>query len=336
MADGGDGDPFEGVRFDDDFIRGAAKRELSADERVQRATSARDAHDALLQRAAEQPAKRRRRSGRHGAGWWRNRALFVVVVLVGIVVWRFYTAGGGTNRDWFWGTPVTQQVTGPRPTPAPAVSDRPLGSPAPVSGLSESYDFLATQPGNDEPVAFDPCRPIRYVVNGRTALAGGGQLLTEAVATISAATGLRFELEGPNDEVPIASRAAFQPDRYGDRWAPVLIAWSDPSEYDRLDGKVAGVGGPSSIALPGDPTVHVSVSVVLDGPQIASIAAWPGGWAQARAVLEHELAHLVGLNHVDDPTQLMNESGNSSNVGPQAGDRAGLAKLGSGDCVARL
>jgi hypothetical protein len=166
------------------------------------------------------------------------------------------------------------------------VSDRPLGSPPPVSGLSDFYAFRVTQPGSDEPVAFDPCRPIRYVVNGRTAPAAGGQLLAKAMASISGATGLRFELEGPSDEAPNASRAAFQPDRYGDRWAPVLIAWSDPGEYDRLEGQVAGVGGPSSIGLPGEPTVHVSGSVVLDGPKIATIAARPGGWAQARAILE--------------------------------------------------
>jgi hypothetical protein len=92
MAEKG-GDPFEGVRLDDEFIRGAAKRELSADERVQRASSARGAHDALLrQRAAEQPAKRRRRFGGHGGAWWRNRALIGVVVLVGVIAWRFDTA----------------------------------------------------------------------------------------------------------------------------------------------------------------------------------------------------------------------------------------------------
>ena len=35
----------------------------------------------------------------------------------------------------------------------------------------------------------------------------------------------------------------FQPDRYGDQWAPVLIAWTDESVITDLAGDVAGVGG---------------------------------------------------------------------------------------------
>jgi len=46
------------------------------------------------------------------------------------------------------------------------------------------------------------------------------------------------------------------------------------------------------------------------------------------------LGHLVGLDHVDDPTQLMHVVSPVFDLGP--GDRAGLARLGAGPCVPAL
>ncbi|WP_240721531.1 matrixin family metalloprotease [Pseudarthrobacter sp. NamE5] len=60
---------------------------------------------------------------------------------------------------------------------------------------------------------------------------------------------------------------------------------------------------------------------------------YPDGSALVRAVIMHELAHVVGLDHVNDPTQLMYEE-NSGQLG--TGDRTGLAMLGSGECVPRV
>jgi hypothetical protein len=49
-------------------------------------------------------------------------------------------------------------------------------------------------------------------------------------------------------------------------------------------------------------------------------------------VVLHELGHLVGLAHVNDPQQLMYSRGSTSNgLGP--GDLAGLARLGEGACA---
>ena len=45
----------------------------------------------------------------------------------------------------------------------------------------------------------------------------------------------------------------------------------------------------------------------------------------------HELAHVVGLDHVDDDTELMNPmTSKTITFGP--GDRAGLAVVGAVDC----
>ena len=99
-----------------------------------------------------------------------------------------------------------------------------------------------------------------------------------------------------------------------------------------LKGSVVGLGGPvRRLANTLDRERYVAGSVDLDGPQLAQILQRPRGHAQARAVVMHELAHVVGLAHVDNPTQVMDaESGTATEFG--RGDLAGLAMLGSGGC----
>lgn len=148
-------------------------------------------------------------------------------------------------------------------------------------------------------------------------------------------TGLAFQAEGATDEPATEQREAFQPARYGDRWAPVLIAWSDPSEVPDLEGDVAGMGGSTGVtAGPRGPRVYVSGIVALDGPQLGGLLAAEGGPAQVRAVILHELGHLVGLDHVDDPGQLMHAREAVTDL--QSGDLTGLSRLGAGPCVTRL
>ena len=61
----------------------------------------------------------------------------------------------------------------------------------------------------------------------------------------------------------------------------------------------------------------------------------PDGVATARAILLHELGHVLGLAHVSDPTQLMYPQ--QSDVDDfAAGDLAGLVRLASGECVPSL
>jgi predicted Zn-dependent protease len=60
-----------------------------------------------------------------------------------------------------------------------------------------------------------------------------------------------------------------------------------------------------------------------------------GGAAVARAVILHELGHLVGLDHVSDAEQLMFPTANHARDFSD-GDLAGLVQLGQGACVPGL
>lgn len=328
------GDPFEGFQFDEEWAASASKREPAAEDRAIRARQARAAFEAAeRERRVERRGHRRRRQF---GGWSRQLpALLFVAVLAG---WAWNVRSGGSSGAqpvWLSGRPVVQRAGPERPTPAGPVSSTRLRLLPPAPEGSGSYEFLRTQRGTAEPVTYDPCRPIRWVLNPRTAPPGADRLVADAVTRMSQLSGLVFEVEGITDEIPLEDRAPFQRSRYGDRWAPVLLAWSDPAELPVLEGRVAGIGGSTSVLNGDGREVFVSGLVVLDGPQFGSILDEDDGAARARAIIEHELGHLLGLAHVEDDAELMHPGGTEI-TGPGTGDRMGLYLLGSGRCVDRL
>ena len=211
-----------------------------------------------------------------------------------------------------------------------AAGDERLAAAPAVTPGTGSYAFMQEQHG--EPVTYNPCEPIRYVVNDELAPDGGTALLTEALETVSDATGLVFESLGRTDERPDPDRPARDVLRYGTAPSPVLIAWATPEQVPDLAGSVVGVGGSNAEGVSGSPMRYVSGIVYLDAAEFSGILRRADGEAQVRAIIVHELGHLVGLDHVDDPHELMYaENVGTTQLGP--GDRQGLAALGSGSCT---
>lgn len=219
------------------------------------------------------------------------------------------------------------------PTPGREEAGERLGAPASLVEHHSSYVFLHTNRGT--PVSYSPCRPIHYVVNPEQAPRGSYALIEAAVDRVSEATGFRFVFDGEVDEEPTAERESFQPDRYGNMWAPVLISWTDPATLPSLAGDTVGLGGSTRVKHPAGYTGYVTGQISLDAPQFRKILARPGGSAQAAAVIMHELAHVVGLGHVADPTQLMFEHGTSL-TDFASGDLTGLSMLASAPCTKLL
>jgi hypothetical protein len=228
------------------------------------------------------------------------------------------------------GQPGTADRAADAPPPGLEEADAPLGTPEAPPEASDSYKFLAT---NDDgtPVGYSPCRPLHFVVNADLAPEGAAGLVPEAIRTVSRATGIRFINDGATDERPSERRAPYQPKVYGERWAPLLISWTTPGAAPQLKGQIIGTGGSTHYSYGDGPKSFVTGSLELDAPQIAVELNRPDGTAYATAVILHELGHVMGLDHVGDPVQLMYPEIGAPD-GLAAGDLNGLQKLGKARC----
>jgi hypothetical protein len=199
-------------------------------------------------------------------------------------------------------------------------------------GIEEpiDYSFLEAQRGGCQPVRFNPCEPIHYVVNAKLAPPGAVDDMAEAIRRVEAATGLTFVNDGPTDEPAALSRPLAQPQRYGDRWAPILIVWDHGAPF-RME--LTNPGGGRSVPVDG---VSVSGSLIVNIDATAQDhgrsrpADGFGEGATWGRVFIHELGHLLGLGHVARSDQIM-----FTELGVQqgeavfhAGDLAGLRLLG--------
>jgi hypothetical protein len=259
------------------------------------------------------------------------------VVLTAVVIgsglaWQFRGGGSGKALSDPAARDSSRSPQLEMPSAGREEASQPLQTPATVAVPSPSYAVFDKNP-DGQPVAYDPCRPIHYVVRPDGAPEDGAALLLAAVNRVSQGTGLQFVNDGASDEEPRPKRQPYQPDRYGNRWAPVLIAWQSAQDNPDLASDIAGEAGSVMIGTAGRPSVYVSGQVVLDGAQIAQILTHPGGQAEVRGILLHELGHVVGLDHVQDPSQIMYPTSQAGVDDYAAGDLTGLAALGQGPCA---
>lgn len=250
-----------------------------------------------------------------------------VLAIFGFVSWQSVSLTDLHNL----GTPRNSVLEGDRVTTIPL----PVGPAERRSSIVEpqtagAYAFLFDKP-DEPPIRYDPCRTVAWVVSPQGMPSGAMPILHDAVNQVAAATGLVFEYQGTTDERADFDRDLIQP-RYGEGFAPVIIGWSTAPQNPDLAGSVTGVGGSSAVTgAYGDQRYLRAGVIVLDAEDISTLMARPVGERIAQAIVMHEWAHVVGLAHVADPSELMNYSNSSLTTwGP--GDLQGLAIAGAGPC----
>lgn len=272
------------------------------------------------------------RDAARGRGHRRLRPVLVLGTMVALVgVWVLSPLGSGSQLRELISPRAYVEIDGSAvAVPRPEASEGRVLPAVPVT-TAGSHAFLhATTEG--DPVGYDPCRPVRYVVRTDGAPRSGPALVQDAIEVVSEASGLAFVEVGTTDEAPLEDRTLIQPDRYGPGWAPVLIAWADESELPELAGQVAGVGGSAAVpGADGQGSWLAAGRLVLDAPDLTALLGRADGYDQARAIVVHELGHVLGLDHVEDPGELMHpQTSVRHDLGP--GDLQGFATVGQVGC----
>ncbi|WP_186814471.1 matrixin family metalloprotease, partial [Actinotalea fermentans] len=278
-----------------------------------------------------------------------------LVILATIVVWALVMVGivvgvdalAGADRPTAAGDDPSElvRIADAGELPKPVATARRMPSPGfeesaarlstavPPSVPSDEYAFLDTYGDDDAPVGWSPCRPVHVTVNLDGAPVGFLDVLLDAFGELSRATGLVFVYDGPTTERPDLSRSSFLPERYGDRWAPVLVAWADEEDLPDFEGDVVGLAlSESRSDRTTGAVVRVSGEVYLD-TELREYPDDPTGQEAWVSVLHHELGHLVGLDHVDESDQLMYPEDSGRLRSYQEGDLVGLHELGQVACA---
>ena len=182
----------------------------------------------------------------------------------------------------------------------------------------EGYTYLVTTPSG-APITWPCDATIPVVVNPEGAPEGYAALVASAVATVNEVSGFTFEVVGESED------RSFGEKRTGD----VLLGWADEREVPELAGATAGLGGATYATAPSGEGHAIGGTVVLD-------TELGGGWfrdkdADRELILTHELMHVLGLGHSEDPTQLM-AAEHRRQDGLGEGDRAGLEALHQAAC----
>jgi hypothetical protein len=215
------------------------------------------------------------------------------------------------------------------------------------AGSGTEYSFLYHDTSGAV-ITWDPCMPIKYVINTDGMPKNGKKLIQSAFQEVSAGSGLQFVYAGDSSEPYTSPRQAYQPSTYpslGKNWAPVLISWLSDKDFmkalevDNARKDAVGFAGPENATTDDysnqnellGRTYAVSGTVTLKSSWFNSNQALSNP-KDARAILMHEFGHLVGLAHVKSKSQIMYED-NSGRTKFGDGDLAGLAKLGSGKCA---
>lgn len=155
---------------------------------------------------------------------------------------------------------------------------------------------------------WDPCAAITFHTDQAGGYAGSTREIASAFERLGNATGLRFR----------AVRSG----------ADITLDWATPRQVHALSGRTVGVMSTMSIAHDGvEETVSGSIHLDRTGHLRRGFpTSGDPSWGQ---VYLHEIAHVLGLSHVENRTLLMYPTLSRSNHRLGAADRSRLHRVGS-------
>lgn len=251
----------------------------------------------------------------------RGRTTAIVLLTLGFIVGIVVLGPDDGPRD---GVRRMLGVTSARPLPA-----------VEPPGEGGAYAFMQVT-ADGEPIGFDPCSPVTVRINPQRAPNGSADLVAAAASRLSQASGILLEVGDETDARPTLGTVGEleQSEQVAPTSDPeIVVIWSRPRETRALARGTVGVGGSTAYAVGGARPYYLRGAVALDTSPLREALLRGDGPRRVTAVVMHELAHALGLDHVRSDGELMNaRSLGRLDLGP--GDRTGLALLGSVPCAA--
>lgn len=168
----------------------------------------------------------------------------------------------------------------------------PLAGESPAS--STSYAFLEIK--NGQPGRWDPCRgAIPYYISTANLPSYGPDIVHASMNNLASITGLRFRFAGATSQ--LITGELYIPDA-------IVIGWVKPGQSPVFSGDQVGLSNVARETSGKHQRISGSTISLLDQTESFNVSdeAWR---IYFRMVLDHELGHTVGLDHVNDPDQLM-------------------------------